>query len=92
MRYLSGKYDMQDVILALVDNPTNNAEWVLLEMLNQLKVLQKAEDEIDRVVGKERWVQEFDIPKLNYVKACAREGYRLPQLHHLTSLMSQCKT
>jgi phenylalanine N-monooxygenase len=29
------------------------------------------------VVGKERWVQESDIPQLNYVKACAREGYRL---------------
>jgi phenylalanine N-monooxygenase len=77
MRYLRGKYYMHDLILASVDNPTNNIEWVLSEMLNQLEVLQKAVDEIDRVVGKERWVQESDNPKLNYVKACAREGYRL---------------
>ena len=68
---------MQDLILASVDNLANNIEWVLSEMLNQLVVLQKAVDEIDRVVGKERWVQESDIPKLNYVKACAREGYHL---------------
>jgi hypothetical protein len=54
MRYLSGKYDMQDVILASVDNPANNTKWVLLEMLYQFKVLQKVEDEIDSVVGKER--------------------------------------
>ncbi|WRX12841.1 Cytochrome P450 - like 10 [Theobroma cacao] len=33
--------------------------------------------EIDAVVGKERLVQEADIPKLSYVKACAREGFRL---------------
>ncbi|GLT55162.1 hypothetical protein SLA2020_283070 [Shorea laevis] len=64
-------------MLASVDNPANNVEWILSEMLNQPEVLQKAVDEIDRVVGKERWVQEYDIPELNYVKACAREGYRL---------------
>jgi hypothetical protein len=60
-----------------VDNPANNVEWVLLEMLNQLKVLQKAIDEFYRLARKERWVQESDIPKLNYVKACARKGYHL---------------
>ncbi|KAE8076198.1 hypothetical protein FH972_014862 [Carpinus fangiana] len=59
------------------NNPANNVEWVLSKMFNQLEVLEKAVDEIDRVVGKERWVQESDIPKLNYVKACAREGNRL---------------
>jgi phenylalanine N-monooxygenase len=68
---------MQDLILASVDNPANNVEWVLSEMLNQPKILKKAVDEIDRVVGKKRWVQESDILELNYVKACAREGYRL---------------
>jgi hypothetical protein len=74
MRYLHGKYYMQDLILASVDNPANNVEWVLSEMLNQLEVLQKVVDEIYRVVRKERWVQESNIPKLNYVKACARKA------------------
>ncbi|WRX12842.1 Cytochrome P450 - like 10 [Theobroma cacao] len=41
------------------------------------EILLKAVEEIDAVVGKERLVQEADIPKLNYVKACAREGFRL---------------
>jgi hypothetical protein len=74
MRYLHGKYYMQDLILASVDNPANNVEWVLSEMLNQLEVLQKAVDEIYRVVRKERWVQESNIPKLNYIKANARKA------------------
>lgn len=64
-------------MLAGVDNPSNNIEWTLAEMLNEPELLQKAVEEIDRVVGKKRWVQESDIPQLNYVKACAREGYRL---------------
>jgi phenylalanine N-monooxygenase len=68
---------VQDLMLASVDNPANNVEWALSEMLNQPDVLEKAVEEIDRVVGKERWVQEYDIRELNYVKACAREGYRL---------------
>ncbi|CAI0438041.1 unnamed protein product [Linum tenue] len=41
----------------------------------------KATKEIDLVVGKEnRMVQESDIDKLNYVKACAREAFRLHPL------------
>ncbi|XP_057972652.1 tyrosine N-monooxygenase [Malania oleifera] len=49
----------------------------MAEMINQPKLLQKATEEIDRVVGKERLVQESDIPRLNYVKACAKEAFRL---------------
>lgn len=68
----------KDLIYASVDNPSNAVEWALAEMLNQPSLLQKATEEIDMVVGgKHRLVQESDIPKLNYVKACCREAYRL---------------
>jgi len=63
--------------MAAVDNPSNAVEWGLAEMINQPELLQHATDELDRVVGKERLVQESDIPKLNYIKACAREAFRL---------------
>lgn len=68
---------VQELLLATVDNPSNAAEWALVEMLNQPEQLQKAVEEIDRVVGKERLVQESDLPKLPYVTACAREALRL---------------
>ncbi|XP_041013559.1 tryptophan N-monooxygenase CYP79A68-like [Juglans microcarpa x Juglans regia] len=71
------KAQITDLMLATVDNPSNCIEWTLAEMLNQPELLQKAVEEIDRVVGKKRWVKESDIPQLNYVKACAREGFRL---------------
>ncbi|KAI6691966.1 hypothetical protein NL676_019676 [Syzygium grande] len=70
-------HDMQEIILAAVDNPSNAVEWAMAEMINQPELLHKATEEIDRVVGKERLVQESDIPQLNYIKACAREAFRL---------------
>ncbi|KAJ4954018.1 hypothetical protein NE237_030850 [Protea cynaroides] len=71
------KAQAADLIYASVDNPSNAIEWALAEMINQPELLQKATEEIDRVVGKERMVQESDIMQLNYVKACAREAFRL---------------
>ena len=68
---------MQELLLATLDNPSNIAEWALAEMLNQPEQLQKAVEELDRVVGKERLVEESDIPNLSYVVACARESLRL---------------
>ncbi|KAK7290344.1 hypothetical protein RIF29_04684 [Crotalaria pallida] len=65
-----------EVMIATVDNPTNAFEWGLAEMLNQPELLRKATEELDSVVGKGRLVQESDFPKLNYVKACAREVFR----------------
>ncbi|XP_020237622.1 isoleucine N-monooxygenase 1-like [Cajanus cajan] len=66
-----------ELMIATVDNPSNAFEWALAEMINQPEMLQRAVEELDSVVGKERLVQESDIPKLNYVKACAREAFRL---------------
>lgn len=64
-------------MIATVDNPSNAVEWAIAEMINQPEMLQKAIEELDSVVGKERLVQESDFSKLNYVKACAREAFRL---------------
>ncbi|KAH9767509.1 Phenylalanine N-monooxygenase [Citrus sinensis] len=71
------KSQCMDLTLATVDNPSNAAEWAIAEMINQPEILQKATEEIDRVVGKERLVQESDVPQLNYIKACLREVLRL---------------
>ncbi|KAG6421492.1 hypothetical protein SASPL_118046 [Salvia splendens] len=69
-----------DIMIATVDNPSNAAEWAMVEMINQPDLLAKACEELDTVVGKNRLVQESDIPKLNYVKACLKESFRLHPL------------
>ncbi|CAA7031992.1 unnamed protein product [Microthlaspi erraticum] len=71
------KAQVTELMLATVDNPSNAAEWAMAEMINEPSIMQKAVEEIDRVVGKDRFVLESDLPNLNYVKACAREAFRL---------------
>lgn len=65
------------MMLATVDNPSNAIEWAIAEMINQPHTLQRAMEELDRVVGTHRLVQESDFPELNYIKSCAREAFRL---------------
>ncbi|CAA7057132.1 unnamed protein product [Microthlaspi erraticum] len=67
----------KDINVASIDNTMNNVEWTIAEMLNHPEILEKATNELDMVVGKDRFVQESDIPKLNYIKACSRESFRL---------------
>ncbi|KAI4325964.1 hypothetical protein MLD38_031322 [Melastoma candidum] len=71
------KAQTTEIMIAAIDNPSNVAEWTMAEMINQPELLRKAVEELDRVVGKERLVQESDIPHLNYIKTCAREAFRL---------------
>ncbi|XP_013615312.1 PREDICTED: phenylalanine N-monooxygenase-like, partial [Brassica oleracea var. oleracea] len=71
------KAQVTELMLATVDNPSNAVEWAMAEMTNQPSIMQKAVEEIDRVVGKYRFVLESDIPNLNYVKACVKEAFRL---------------
>ncbi|KAF8030091.1 hypothetical protein BT93_E2499 [Corymbia citriodora subsp. variegata] len=66
-----------EIMMVAVDNPSNAIEWAMAEMINQPELLNKAIEELDKVVGKERLVQESDISQLNYIKACAREAFRL---------------
>ncbi|CAN1296908.1 Valine N-monooxygenase 1 [Linum perenne] len=71
------KNQVAEIMIAGLDNPSNAVEWTMAELINQPNLLAKATEEIDRVVGKDRLVQETDIESLNYVKACAREAFRL---------------
>ncbi|KAG6394806.1 hypothetical protein SASPL_145396 [Salvia splendens] len=66
-----------EMMLAIIDNPSNAVEWTMAEMINQPDILAKACEELDRVVGKNRLVQESDLSELNYVKACLKESFRL---------------
>ncbi|KAL5757134.1 hypothetical protein ACOSQ2_021880 [Xanthoceras sorbifolium] len=80
-----------EIMIAAVDNPSNAVEWALAEMMNQPEILQKAIEEVDRVVGKERLVQESDFSQLNCIKACAREGFRLHPIAPFNVLLANPK-
>ncbi|KAL2470871.1 Tryptophan N-monooxygenase 1 [Abeliophyllum distichum] len=46
-------------------------------MINQPEILKRASKELDSVVGRDRLVQESDLTYLTYVKACAKEVFRI---------------
>ncbi|KAK3130680.1 hypothetical protein QOZ80_6BG0496550 [Eleusine coracana subsp. coracana] len=71
------KAQSQEITLAAMDNPSNAVEWALAELVSNPELLEKAVKEMDHVVGRDRLVQESDIPRLNYLKACIREAFRL---------------
>ncbi|CAN6194767.1 unnamed protein product [Urochloa humidicola] len=67
----------QDVTFAAMDNPSNAVEWAMAEMVRRPDMMEKAAAELDAVVGRDRLMEESDIPRLGYLKACIREAFRL---------------
>ncbi|OAY32848.1 dimethylnonatriene synthase [Manihot esculenta] len=51
--------------------------WALSLLLNNPNVLKAAQEELDVHVGKQKWVQESDIPQLKYLQAIVKETLRL---------------
>ncbi|KAL5704800.1 hypothetical protein ACHQM5_023174 [Ranunculus cassubicifolius] len=66
-----------NMILGGLDTTTVTLTWALSLLLNDRRVLKKAQDEIDNNVGKDRQVEESDIEKLVYLQAIIKETLRL---------------
>ncbi|KAL6181607.1 hypothetical protein ACLB2K_048258 [Fragaria x ananassa] len=80
------KYDLtQDDIGGLLwgqvsaglDTVAISAEWAMAELIKNPRVLRKAQEELDRVIGLERPMMEADISNLPYLKCVAKEALRL---------------
>ncbi|GJW36691.1 cytochrome P450 71A1-like protein [Tanacetum coccineum] len=72
--------DMVDQLLQIADDPTLN---VKLER-HGVKGFTQAIEELDRVIGQDRWVEEKDMSNLPYIKAILKESLRL---HPVTPLL-----
>ncbi|KAK1440744.1 hypothetical protein QVD17_06575 [Tagetes erecta] len=66
-----------NIFVAATDNSAILTEWALSELINNPKIMKKAVEEIDHVVGKNRLLQESDIPNLPYLQAITKETLRL---------------
>ncbi|PIA38197.1 hypothetical protein AQUCO_02800099v1, partial [Aquilegia coerulea] len=66
-----------DLFLASTDTSSKTMEWAFAELINHPHIFQKAREEIDSVVGKNRLVEESDIPNLPYLQAIVKETLRL---------------
>ncbi|CAN8237098.1 unnamed protein product [Cochlearia groenlandica] len=59
------------------DTSANTLEWALSELINHPKIMKKAQQEIEKVVGNERLVEESDLHNLTYIQAVIKETLRL---------------
>lgn len=67
----------QDLIAGGTESSAVTVEWAISELVKKPEIFKKATEELDRVIGKDRWVEEKDIANLPYVYAIAKETMRL---------------
>ncbi|KAL5975970.1 hypothetical protein ACLOJK_020299 [Asimina triloba] len=66
-----------EILTAGTETLSDTLSWALAELINHPTTAKKARDEMDSVVGKNRLVNESDIPKLPYIQAICKETMRL---------------
>ncbi|CAN6584607.1 unnamed protein product [Malus baccata var. baccata] len=90
---LKDKYDLNmdtiigllwDMMTAGTDTTAISVEWAMAELIKNPRVQQKAQEELDRVIGHERVMTENDFSNLPYLQCVAKEALRL---HPPTPLM-----
>ncbi|TKV95936.1 hypothetical protein SEVIR_9G395800v4 [Setaria viridis] len=66
-----------DMFTAGTDTSSIIVEWAMAEMLKNPSVMARAQEELDRVVGRGRRLEESDLPALPYLQAACKEAMRL---------------
>ncbi|KAK8503181.1 hypothetical protein V6N12_067568 [Hibiscus sabdariffa] len=65
-----------DLIAAGTESTAVTVEWAISELIKHPQLITQATEELDRVIGRERWVEERDIPQLPYLDAIVKETMR----------------
>lgn len=68
---------IQDLIAGGTESSAVTVEWAMSELLKQPHIFEKATEELDQVIGNDRWVDEKDIPNLPYIEAIVKETMRM---------------
>ncbi|KAI6695299.1 hypothetical protein NL676_023009 [Syzygium grande] len=80
--------EVRNIIVAATDTLIVSTTWALSLLVNNRRVLKKAQQELDTHVDKSRHVEESDVKNLTYLQAIVKETLRLYPLAPLVSLRS----
>ncbi|XP_042956784.1 cytochrome P450 CYP82D47-like [Carya illinoinensis] len=71
------KATVSNLIIAGSDTTSINLTWLLSLLLNNKDALKRAQEELDLKIGRDRWVEDYDIKDLVYLQAIVKETLRL---------------
>ncbi|XP_027075082.1 trimethyltridecatetraene synthase-like [Coffea arabica] len=66
-----------DLLAGGTETSATTIEWAISELLKNPEIFNKAAEELDRVIGQNRWVNEKDMPNLPYIEAVIKETMRM---------------
>ena len=66
-----------DMVVAAFDTSAAAIEWTLSELLKNPRVMKNLQEELERVIGMDRMVEEKDLEKLDYLDMVVKESFRL---------------
>ncbi|KAJ6932796.1 hypothetical protein NC651_008274 [Populus alba x Populus x berolinensis] len=66
-----------DLIAGGTESSAVTTEWAMAELLKKPEYFKRANEELDRVIGRDRWIEEKDIVNLPFINAICKETMRL---------------
>ncbi|KAL5728115.1 hypothetical protein ACHQM5_001237 [Ranunculus cassubicifolius] len=81
---------LMDMVVGGTDTTSNSVEWAVAELMNKPETMKKAQEELDRVVGRDNILEESHLPQLNYLQLVMKEVLRLHPA--LPLLVPHCPT
>jgi cytochrome P450 len=68
---------LQELLIGGTETAATTAEWAMAELMANPSLMKQAREELDAVVGRDRLMQESDLPELPLLQAVVKETFRL---------------
>lgn len=69
--------NVQEMVVGGTETTSTTVEWAMSEVMHNSVVLNKVQQELDRVVGRDAVVEESHLPQLHYLRMVIKETLRL---------------
>ncbi|XP_030494056.2 flavonoid 3'-monooxygenase [Cannabis sativa] len=66
-----------NMFTAGTDTSASTVEWAIAELIRHPNIMAQVQEELDRVVGRDRLVGDMDLAQLTYLQAVVKETFRL---------------
>ncbi|KAI0530574.1 hypothetical protein KFK09_000118 [Dendrobium nobile] len=68
---------LMDMVVGGTETSSNTIEFAMAEMMNKPETIKQAQEELDKVVGRDNVIEESHLPNLHYLNMVLKEVLRL---------------